>query len=165
MPVGILTDVSATVIGGILGLLLGSRLSDRWKSLLNNMLGIAAIVIGIVLIPRVHTLSAVVLAMILGALCGEALKLEERVNAVVTKRCYLRKAGRHTGSHFRRYDRLRARLKAAHGCGGRFVGQCAEGFCDRKLLGSRHDHEYGLSGIPRGTGSVRGVTHLSVDVK
>ena len=85
MPIGILTDVSATVIGGILGLLLGSRLSDRWKSLLNNMLGIAAIVIGIVLIPRVHTLSAVVLAVILGALCGEALRLEERVNTLVSK--------------------------------------------------------------------------------
>ena len=85
MPIGILTDVSSVVVGGILGCLLGSRLSDRWKSLLNNMLGMAALVMGIVLILRVHNLSAAVLSMIVGALIGEALQLEQRVNALVTK--------------------------------------------------------------------------------
>ena len=89
MPAGILTDVSSVVLGGVLGCLLGSRLSDRWKSLLNNMLGMAAIVMGIVLILRVNTLSAAVLSMIVGSLAGEALQLEQRVNrvvAVVTKK-------------------------------------------------------------------------------
>lgn len=85
MPTGILTDVSAVVLGGVLGCLMGSRLSERWKSLLNNMLGIAAIVMGIVLILRVNTLSAAVLSMLAGALAGEALQLEQRVNALVTK--------------------------------------------------------------------------------
>ena len=85
MPTGIITDVSSVVLGGILGCLLGSRLSDRWKMLLNNMLGMAALVMGIVLILRVHTLSAAVLSMIVGALLGEALQLEQRVNALVTK--------------------------------------------------------------------------------
>ena len=84
MPIGIMTDVSATIIGGILGLLLGSRLSERWKTLLNNMLGMAAITIGLVLIPRVSVLSAVVLALILGAMTGEALRLEEYANKAVT---------------------------------------------------------------------------------
>jgi len=71
MPTGILTDVSSVVLGGILGCLLGSRLSDRWKMLLNNMLGMSALVMGIVLILRVHTLSAAVLSMIVGALLGK----------------------------------------------------------------------------------------------
>ena len=85
MPTGILTDVSSVVLGGVLGCLLGSRLSDRWKYLLNNMLGMAAIVMGIVLILRVHTLSAAILAMLIGAVVGEALQLEQNVNKVVTK--------------------------------------------------------------------------------
>ncbi len=84
MPTGILTDVSSVVLGGVLGCLLGARLSDRWKSLLNNMLGMAAIVMGIVLILRVNTLSVAVLAMIVGALVGEALQLEQRVNTLVS---------------------------------------------------------------------------------
>ena len=85
MPTGILTDVFSVVVGGVLGCLLGSRLSERWKSLLNNMLGMAALVMGIVLILRVHNLSAAVLSMIVGALIGEALQLEQRVNALVTR--------------------------------------------------------------------------------
>ncbi len=84
MPVGILTDVSSVVFGGILGCALGRRLSERWKSLLNNLLGMAAIVMGVVLILRVHTLSAAVLSMIVGGLAGEALRLEKRVNSLVS---------------------------------------------------------------------------------
>lgn len=84
MPVGIITDVAATLAGGSIGCLMGSRLSERWKTLLNNLLGVAAIVMGIVLIIRVHALSASILALLLGAIVGEALQLEQRVNAGVT---------------------------------------------------------------------------------
>lgn len=81
MPVGIITDVGVTVLGGILGCLLGSKLSARWKALLNNLLGVAAMVMGIVLILRVVNLSAAVLALLAGACVGQALNLEQRVNA------------------------------------------------------------------------------------
>ena len=80
MPVGITTDVCATFAGSLIGCFLGSRLSDRWKSLLNNLMGVAALVMGIVLILRVHTLSAAILALIVGAIVGEALQLEAWVN-------------------------------------------------------------------------------------
>ena len=84
MPIGILTDVSSVVLGGLLGCFLGERLTDRWKSLLNNLLGMAAIVMGIVLILRVHNLSAAVLSMLVGGVAGEALQLEQNVNKLVT---------------------------------------------------------------------------------
>ena len=84
MPVGILTDVTVTLAGGIAGCALGNRLSDRWKSMLNNILGIAAIVMGVVLILRVHTLSAAILSLIIGAVIGEALRLEYWVNQAAT---------------------------------------------------------------------------------
>lgn len=84
MPIGILTDVSATLCGGILGCLLGARLSERWKSMLNNLLGVSALVMGIILIIRVHTLSAAILSLILGGIVGEALQLESLVNKAAT---------------------------------------------------------------------------------
>ena len=46
-------------------------MSERWKSMLNNILGVAALVMGIILIIRVHTLSAAVLSLILGTILGE----------------------------------------------------------------------------------------------
>lgn len=89
MPVGILTDVSLTLIGGVLGCVFSTHLSDSWKKMLHNTLGIAAVVMGIVLILRVKNLSAVVLALLLGACVGKVLRLEDRVNqiamAVTTK--------------------------------------------------------------------------------
>ncbi len=58
-----MTDVSATLCGALIGCVLSSRLGDNWKKLLNNLLGIAAIVMGIVLIIRAKNLSAVILAL------------------------------------------------------------------------------------------------------
>lgn len=84
MPIGIITDVSATLCGAVLGCLLSSRLGDSWKKLLNNLLGIAALVMGITFIIRAKNLSAVILALLLGACVGELLRLEDRVNGVAT---------------------------------------------------------------------------------
>lgn len=84
MPIGIITDVCATLAGAILGVVLGSRVKQDIKNALNNTLGIAAIAMGIVLILRVHTLSAVVLAILLGCITGELIQLERRVNRGVT---------------------------------------------------------------------------------
>lgn len=89
MPIGIITDVAATSVGGLLGCILGSRLSERWKGMLNSILGVAALVMGIILIIRVRALSAAVLSLILGAILGELLRIEDRVNALaaaVTKK-------------------------------------------------------------------------------
>ena len=47
MPVGIITNVAAVVIGGILGCLLGGRVTERWKKLLNDLLGVSAMTMGI----------------------------------------------------------------------------------------------------------------------
>ena len=47
--------------------------------MLNNVISIAAIVMGIVLILRVHTLSAAVLALIVGAIVGEVIDVEKHI--------------------------------------------------------------------------------------
>ena len=84
VPVGILTDVSVTFAGGLVGCLISSRLQDNWKKMLNNMLGIAAVFMGITLMLRAKNLSAVVLALLLGASMGELIQLEDRINKAAT---------------------------------------------------------------------------------
>ena len=85
MPIGTITNVAAVLVGGVLGCLLGSRLPERWKTTLNGFLGLAALTMGIVLILRVKNLSPVILALIVGGIVGEALRLEQRVNGLVVK--------------------------------------------------------------------------------
>lgn len=85
MPIGIITNVLATLTGSLLGLVIGSKLPQPPKTALNNMLGIAAICMGIVLLMRQHALSAVVLSVVLGCVAGELLQLENRINTGVSK--------------------------------------------------------------------------------
>ena len=84
MPIGIIINVSSVIIGGLLGCLLGRRMTDRWKKLLNDLLGVSAMTMGLTLILRGRNLSAVILSLLMGGLIGEALQLEKRVNGLVT---------------------------------------------------------------------------------
>lgn len=84
MPVGITTDVLITCLGAVLGVILGARLPDSLKKSLNNILGIAAIAMGIVLILKVKNLSAVVLTLVIGGILGELLMLDDHIRRLVT---------------------------------------------------------------------------------
>lgn len=84
MPIGITTDICSTFCGAVLGVIIGKKLPESLKNALNNILGIAAITMGIVLIMRQHTLSAVVLSVILGCIIGELVQLETAINKGVT---------------------------------------------------------------------------------
>lgn len=84
MPIGITTDICSTFCGAVLGVIIGKKLPESLKNALNNILGIAAITMGVVLIMRQHTLSAVVLSVILGCIVGELVQLETVINKGVT---------------------------------------------------------------------------------
>ena len=79
MPVGVLTDNLMVVLGGLIGGLLGPRLSDDLKKSLNQLFGFCALGIGIYLTSKVDALGAVVLSLVLGTLLGSVLRLERRV--------------------------------------------------------------------------------------
>ena len=85
MPVGMITNVLALFIGGLLGGFLGKKISPELKTSLNNIFGFCAMAIGVTLIVKLSALSAVVLAVVLGTLLGEVLKLESRVDGLVCK--------------------------------------------------------------------------------
>ena len=85
MPTGIITNVAAVLAGGVLGCLIGDRISEQTKTTLTGFFGLAALTMGIVLILRVKNLSPVILSLLVGGVLGEALQLEKRVNGLVVR--------------------------------------------------------------------------------
>ena len=84
MPIGILTDAAAVLVGGVLGAVIGKYIPERISNALTAIFGLCAMLIGISMIGQMNSLPAVILSLILGGLIGEALKLERSVNRGVT---------------------------------------------------------------------------------
>ena len=66
MPIGVITNVLAVVAGGIIGTLVGPRLSDRLKDGLNTIFGACAMTMGISSIVLMENMPAVILSVIAG---------------------------------------------------------------------------------------------------
>ncbi len=81
MPIGILTNGAAVCIGGIIGAGIGNRIPERIQKSLTNIFGLSAMLMGISLMTQIKSLSAVVLAMIVGTLIGEGLGLEDKLTS------------------------------------------------------------------------------------
>ncbi|MBO4837809.1 MAG: DUF554 domain-containing protein [Lachnospiraceae bacterium] len=79
MPVGIIINVLAVAIGGLLGSRMGHKLPERMKELLTMTFGVCAIVMGIVSVILIRNLPAVILSVIAGTVIGSALRLSERI--------------------------------------------------------------------------------------
>lgn len=84
MPWGIIIDCGSVAVGGLLGGIFARRIPARISEYLSRLFGITSIAVGISLISKTNSLSAVMLALILGAAAGEALNLEGAMNAVPT---------------------------------------------------------------------------------
>ena len=79
MPYGIITNCAAVFLGGILGAVLKNYFPQKLKEALPNIFGLSAITMGISLIIMLKSLSAVVLALIVGTVIGELLNLEDNL--------------------------------------------------------------------------------------
>ncbi|MBN2852791.1 MAG: DUF554 domain-containing protein [Clostridia bacterium] len=76
MPTGVIVNCIAILSGGIIGGFLGHHFPKYLKETLPKIFGLAAMAIGIKLIIELNSLPAVILALILGTVLGEVLKLE-----------------------------------------------------------------------------------------
>lgn len=79
MPIGVIIDALSVLLGGLVGALLGSKLTDRWKDNLNMVLGGCAMTMGITSIILMKNMPAVVLSVILGTVIGIAVGFEKWV--------------------------------------------------------------------------------------
>ena len=84
MPIGIIINVASVFIGGILGAMMGKFIPDRINQALTGIFGLSAMLIGMSMIGQLNSLSAVILALIVGGLVGEIIKLEHKVNKGVS---------------------------------------------------------------------------------
>lgn len=70
MPVGVICNVLAVVLGGVIGAVGGKRLSEEFRQKLNLIFGICSMGIGISSIVLMQNMPAVILALILGTIIG-----------------------------------------------------------------------------------------------
>lgn len=76
MPYGIIINCIAVFVGGVMGACFQKYFPDKLKEALPNIFGLSAMTMGITLIVKLESLSAVVLAVIMGTVAGELMNLE-----------------------------------------------------------------------------------------
>jgi len=85
MPIGVLINCFAVLLGGIIGGIGGKKMPQRVREALPKIFGFSAITLGIVKILETRNLTVVILALILGTIIGEILKLEDRLDGLAGK--------------------------------------------------------------------------------
>lgn len=81
MPIGILVNGAAIFAGGLIGMKIGPKFSDHFKTNLNTTFGACAMAMGISSIVLMKNLPAVILAVILGTITGLATHLGEKISS------------------------------------------------------------------------------------
>ncbi len=85
MPIGIIVDGSATLIGALLGCVIGKHFSERFCQTLSCIFALSAVSIGITMIVSVSQLAAVILSLILGTIVGELLNLNRKITRLTER--------------------------------------------------------------------------------
>ena len=75
MPIGVIVDVLSVVLGGLVGSIAGSKLSENLKTQMNTIFGLCAMCMGIASVVLMKNMPAVVFSIIAGSLIGLALKI------------------------------------------------------------------------------------------
>lgn len=85
MPVGPLVNVCATLVGGLIGASIGRFIPEYLRIKMPQIFGLIAFCLGLpMLVGMTHMLS-VVIAILLGVIIGEVLKLEKRIEGLARK--------------------------------------------------------------------------------
>ncbi len=80
MPIGVIVNVAAVAIGGLLGTVLKKWINARLKKGLTLIFSICAAGLGITSAVKIENMSAVILALVLGTAIGLILRLGDRID-------------------------------------------------------------------------------------
>ena len=75
--IGVIVNVLAVALGGVLGTVFSKKLSTRFTTELNKVFGVCAIGMGISSVPLMQNMPAVILAVVAGTALGLACHLGE----------------------------------------------------------------------------------------
>ncbi len=78
----VLVNAAAVLIGGLIGLLLRGGISARFKTIITQGLGLCVLLIGVMNAIKTADMMCVIVSIVLGAVLGEALKIEQRLDKV-----------------------------------------------------------------------------------
>lgn len=81
MPIGLITDCSSVLLGGLAGAAMGPKLKKSIRDNVTTILGFSAIAIGVNSIIKANAMTPVVIAVIFGTLFGEFIDLERNITA------------------------------------------------------------------------------------
>jgi hypothetical protein len=81
MPIGVIINALSVVVGGIIGALVGGKLSGSFKDNINMIFGCCSMGMGISSIVLMQNMPAVVFSVIIGTAIGLAIHLGDKVNA------------------------------------------------------------------------------------
>lgn len=85
MPVGPLVNMTATLVGGLIGASMGRFIPEYLRIKMPQLFGLIALCLGVpMLVGMTHMLS-VVIAVLAGVIIGELLKIEKRIEALAGK--------------------------------------------------------------------------------
>jgi uncharacterized membrane protein YqgA involved in biofilm formation len=82
---GTLINVITVLIGSGLGLLLRNRLSERYKAIILQGVGILTIVIGMQMALKTENILILLISLLVGGLSGQYLRLEENIDVFADK--------------------------------------------------------------------------------
>lgn len=82
MPIGIIINALSVLIGGLIGGFAGDKIPERLRNSLPTVFGFAAISMGILKVVDTKNLTVVILSLILGAIVGELIDLEHRLERI-----------------------------------------------------------------------------------
>lgn len=85
MPIGIIINVSAVILGGILGAFLGQGIPDDFKEKLNMIFGASAMTMGVYSIVLMVNMPAVIFSVIAGTVLGMVIHLGSRIEWAAQK--------------------------------------------------------------------------------
>lgn len=85
MPIGVIVNSLAVLIGGAAGAVLGNKIPKYLRDNLTLIFGVASMSMGIASIVKLTYLPAVVLAVIIGTAVGELIHLENGITVVAKK--------------------------------------------------------------------------------
>lgn len=77
---GVFTNMAAVLAGGTIGLLLKKGIPERFVTILHQALGLSVLSVGILGVIKGESQLVLILSVVLGALIGECLRLDDRLN-------------------------------------------------------------------------------------
>lgn len=81
MPIGIIANALSIVVGGMIGALMGGKLSADFKDKVNMIFGCCSMAMGVSSFVLMQNMPAVVFSVIIGTVLGLVIHLGDKVNA------------------------------------------------------------------------------------